>query len=179
MNFIEIQDNLLTKKECEAAIMYVGFTRPFYSDVNKSCTGYDFVNLMPRGESFERSFSPSPLVPIANAIDKLKTSHSKKYCEVNHIGRWHLDYVRLKRWKPGYHFSRWHSEQNVDEPGRILSFLIYLSDNDAYTEFRRHRNVRTKAGRGIIFPAHYTHEHRGSICKKGLDRYIISGYYTF
>ena len=116
MNFIKIQDNLLTKKECEAAIMYVGLTRPFYSDVNKSCTGYDFVNLMPRGDSFEQSFSPSPLVPIADAIDKLKDSYYKKYCELSHIGEWHLDYVRLKRWKPGYHFSL--SLIHISEPTR-------------------------------------------------------------
>ena len=65
------------------------------------------------------------------------------------------------------------------EPYRVISFLIYLSDNDSYTEFRRHRNVRTKAGRGIMFPAYFTHEHRGSVCKMGLDRYIVSGYFTF
>ena len=43
----------------------------------------------------------------------------------------------------------------------------------------RYRNVRTKSGRGIMFPAYFTHTHRGSICNKGLDRYIISGYYCF
>ena len=179
MNFIEIQDNLLTKEECVAAIKYVVGTRRFDLDVNKTYTGYDYVNLMERGGSFEESFSISPLRPIANAIGKLKDFYYKKYSELSTIGRWNIDYVRLKRWNPGYHYSLWHSEQTIDQPKRLLSFLIYLSDNDAYTEFRRHRNVRTKAGRGIMFPAHYTHEHRGSICKKGLDRYIISGYYTF
>ena len=60
-----------------------------------------------------------------------------------------------------------------------MNLKDYLSDNDSQTEFMRYRNVRTKAGRGIMFPAYFTHTHRGSICKKGLDRYIISGYYSF
>ena len=62
---------------------------------------------------------------------------------------------------------------------RVMSFLIYLSDNDSHTEFKRYRNVKMKAGRGIMFPAYFTHEHRGSICKNGLDRFIVSGYFSF
>ena len=90
-------------------------------------------------------------------------------------------YLNVQRTLPSEGYHAWHSEHGIGrtQPWRVLSFLICLSDNDSYTEFRRHRNVRTKAGRGIIFPAYHTHEHRGSVCKKGLDRYMFGGYFSF
>ena len=62
---------------------------------------------------------------------------------------------------------------------KVLVFLIYLSDNDCSTLFKRYDDVETKAGRGILFPAYFTHEHSGSPCKKGLDRYALTGYFSF
>ena len=98
---------------------------------------------------------------------------------MNQISKWELDYLRIKWWKPGDYYSVWHSEHNINSPLRILSFLIYLSDNDSYTEFSRYEKSETKAGSGIMFPAYFTHTHRGSTCKKGLHRYIASGYFSF
>ena len=179
MNFIEIKDNLLTKEECAAAIKYAVGTRIWHVDNNKSHTGYDFTDLMERGEDYVQCFSPLPLRPVFDAIETLKDSYIKSFPEVNSLSPWRVQYVRFKRWSPDHYYSVWHSEHSDEEPYRVLSFLIYLSDNDCSTEFKRYRNVKTKSGRGLMFPAYFTHEHRGSICKKGLDRYIVSGYYTF
>ena len=132
------------------------------------------------GEDYIKCFSPLPLRPVFRAIETLKDSYAESFPEVTNIFPWGVQNVRLKKWSPDHYYSVWHSEHGIgDTSHRILSFLLYLSDNDAYTEFKRHRNVRSKAGRGIMFPAYFTHEHRGSICKRGLDRYIVSGYFIF
>ena len=180
MNFIERQDNLLTKKECSDIIQWVRKNKLIYPDENKdNYTGYDFCDLMHVGENFEKCFSPVPLRPAYRAINTLRDSYAKNFSEVCNLHDWDLEYVRFKWWKPGGCYSAWHSEHMPHTSKRVLSFLIYLSDNNSYTEFKRYRNVQTKAGRGILFPAYFTHEHRGSVCKNGLDRYIISGYYGF
>ena len=179
MNFIEKQDNLLTKQECAEAIEW-SCKKGFIQDINKeNFTGYDYCNLMEWGADYAQSFSAVSLRPIYRAINILKDSYIKSFPEVNRLEPWRIQYVRLKRWTRNNHYSIWHSEHMPQWSGRVLSFLIYLSDNNAHTEFRRYRNVRTKAGRGIMFPAYFTHEHRGSVCKDGLDRYIVSGYYGF
>ena len=180
MNFIEKQDNLLTKQECTEAIEWSCKNKGFIPDINKErFTGYDYCDLMRSGEDYIQSFSAVPLRPLYRAIEILKDSYIESFPEVTNISPWSMQYVRLKRWTRNNHYSLWHSEHMPQWSGRVLSFLIYLSDNNAHTEFRRYRNVRTKAGRGIRFPAYFTHEHRGSVCKDGLDRYIVSGYYGF
>ena len=181
MNFIERQDNLLTRKECMKAIEWVSKNKELNLDENKEThTGYNYYNLMRIDEDPQQCFSPEPLRPLLRAINSLKDSYIKNFPEVSRIHAWDLQYIRLKHWQPGYYYSSWHSEQGVGfYSNRVLSFLLYLSDNNSYTEFRRYRKVQTKAGRGILFPSHFTHEHRGSICKNGLDRYVLSGYYCF
>ena len=177
-DFIEKRDNLLTKKECFDIIQLLKVNT--IPDRNKEkYTGYDWCNIMDRGADIGKSFASVPLRPLYNSILKLKDCYIDNNPEVCHISPWNLDYVRFKWWKPGNYYSHWHSEHSFEASMRVISFLIYLSDNDSHTEFKRHRNVKMKAGRGIIFPAYFTHEHRGSICKKGLDRFIASGYFSF
>ena len=197
LNFLEVQDNLLTKKECADAIEWVRSNRKLLQDPNKNNSGYDYCDLYLNGlfyreinpidpfvakdKTVYQAFAPVSLRPLMNAIIDLKEAYQKRNPEVENIEAWDLEYVRFKWWKPGEFYQVWHSEHGngITQRLRVLSFLICLSDNDSYTEFRRHRNVRTKAGRGIIFPAYHTHEHRGSVCKKGLDRYMIGGYFSF
>ena len=179
-DFVGVKDNLLTKEECREAIRWTKTHKILQEDRQKEQSGYSYCDLMDRGESIGRCFSPKPLRPIERGLRLLVDSYVEKYPEVQMVESWDIDYVRFKWWKPGDYYSIWHSEHGTgDTSYRILSFLLYLSDNDAYTEFKRHRNVRSKAGRGIIFPAYFTHQHRGSICKKGLDRFIVSGYFSF
>ena len=181
MNFIQRHDNLLTRKECTDVIEWIPKNLGMNPDVNKKWSGYDYCDIMDVGENPHKCFSPPSLRPLLRAITILKDSYIKNFPEVDRINPWGLQYVRFKHWQPGYSYSKWHSEHEAERISavRMMSFLIYLSDNDSYTEFRRYRNVRIKAGRGILFPAYFTHEHRGSICKKGLDRYILSGYFAF
>tara|TARA_B100000131_G_C17868775_1_gene513320 strand:- start:44 stop:652 length:609 start_codon:yes stop_codon:yes gene_type:complete len=201
MNFINQQDNLLTKEECNNAIDWIlkngSVCIDQYSPNNSAqyqyCDLVDMSNRMPyisndgkssyylpSNQEFAKRFSPPPLKPLYNAINKLRDTYIDSYPEVFlHLAAWDLEYVRFKWWKPGKHFSDWHSEHDSVENKRVFSFLIYLSDNDCSTMFKRYEDVETRAGRGIMFPAYFTHTHKGSICKKGLDRYLISGYYCF
>ena len=197
LNFLEVQDNLLTKKECADAIEWVRSNRKILQDPNYENSQYIFCDLYlndrfyrginpidpfaVKDKTLLQAFAPVPLRPLLTAIIDLKEAYQKKYPEVENIETWDLEYVRFKWWKPGELYHAWHSEHGIGrtQPLRVLSFLICLSDNNSHTEFRRHRNVRTKAGRGIIFPAYHTHEHRGSVCKKGLDSYMLGGYFSF
>ena len=173
-DYIEKQDNLLTKKECADIIEWVHKNFEMYSD-----KFYDYCNLMKPGGNFEICFSPVPLKPLYESIVKLKNYYRESNPEVDRLGCWDIDYVRFKSWKGGEFYNAWHSEHTPEHLTRVMSFLIYLTDNDCSTEFRNYENVPTKAGRGIMFPAYFTHEHRGSPCKKGLDRFIVSGYFSF
>ena len=166
-NFIQRCDNLLSRNECSDIINYV--SDKLIPDTNAH-TQYEFCHTT--------NWDPE-LKPLQGAIAKLSKSYRKNYPEIDNLDIWNVEYLRIKKWAPGKHYSVWHSEHCKDNPFRVSSFLIYLSDNNSYTEFKRHGKVKTKLGRGIMFPAYFTHEHRGSICKSGMDRYIASGYFSF
>ena len=175
--FISKKNNLLTKDECDKIIDWSFSNRPMDEGITKT-EGYSSVAL------FEKDLIESPqLYSLQRAIAELKNLYIEEYPELNkYVNPWALDYVRIKWWKPGDHYSVWHSEHSPEEQQtliRVAQFLIYLSDNDAYTHFKRHDSVKSKCGCGIMFPAYYTHTHKGSICKKGLNRFIASGYFVF
>ena len=175
---IKVQDSLLTKDECDQIINYT--MSEFHHNFNYTDIGqYHYVQLMRSDESFETKFSNPVLQPAYNAIINLKNLYIEEFPEVQNLDAWNIEYVRFKRWKPDNSFGHWHSEHNTEEPNRVMSFMIYLSDNDCSTNFRRHDSVKTKAGRGLMFPAYFTHEHCGEVCREGLDRYVLSGYYCF
>lgn len=177
-NFIEKQNNLLTKSECQDIISWVFANKNINPHIDIETSGYHDCLLYK-----EEIFELPELKKLSDAIIKLKKCYVENYPEVdNTYCVWDLDYVQFKWWKPGSSFSKWHSDNGGsrnEDFKRILSFLIYLSDNDCSTEFRRYGNFKTQSGTGIMFPTFFTHEHRGSVCKMGLDRFVVGGYFSF
>ena len=80
----------------------------------------------------------------------------------------------------GYH--NWHSENMEYASGhRLLVYALYLNDVDegGETEFLyQGEKVAPKAGRMVMWPASFTHPHRGNPIYKG-EKYIITGWITF
>ena len=89
-DYIEKQDNLLTKKECADIIEWVHKNFEMYSD-----KFYDYCNLMKPGGNFEICFSPVPLKPLYESIVKLKNYFRESNPEVDRLGCWDIDYVRF------------------------------------------------------------------------------------
>jgi hypothetical protein len=64
---------------------------------------------------------------------------------------------------------------------RVLVFTLYLNDVEegGETEFLYlSKRVQPKTGRMVIWPAGFTHTHRGNPPLKG-DKYIITGWVEF
>lgn len=39
--------------------------------------------------------------------------------------------------------------------------------------------IKSEIGKVVLFPAFYTHTHRGQVCPENKNRYIITGYFSF
>ena len=74
--------------------------------------------------------------------------------------------LKLKKIPVGGGFHQWHYENGgVVSSSREFVVQIYLNDDfeGGETEFLYlNQRVQAKTGRGIIFPAGYTHTHRGN-----------------
>jgi predicted 2-oxoglutarate/Fe(II)-dependent dioxygenase YbiX len=77
----------------------------------------------------------------------------------------------------GYH--KWHSDGMRD---RIMTFILYLNDIEegGETEFLyQKKRIKPKAGTLVIFPASYTHTHRGNPVLSNQEKHIITGFFNY
>jgi hypothetical protein len=83
-------------------------------------------------------------------------------------------------------YPHWHSEvfpkdASCEPLHRVLAFQFYLNDvaRGGETEFfYQEKKVHSKAGRMLIFPAGFTHTHRGNVPESN-DKYIITSWVLF
>lgn len=83
-------------------------------------------------------------------------------------------------------YFAWHTEVSPSDPSgeklhRVLPFMAYLNDveDGGETEFY-YQELRVKPVRGtlLIWPAYFTHTHRGLTPRSG-DKYILTGWILF
>ena len=81
----------------------------------------------------------------------------------------------------GYH--KWHCENGVFMyRDRVLTWMIYLNDippeNGGATEFLYQKlALNPKKGTVVLWPAAYTHMHRGGFLTGPTDKYIATGWF--
>jgi hypothetical protein len=91
--------------------------------------------------------------------------------------------VKLQRTVPGAGYHIWHGEQgNEDTANRVLTYILYLNtlDDDAAgeTEFLYQRmRIPPQENTMVIWPAAFTHTHRGNVVHGGEAKYIITGWF--
>ena len=90
--------------------------------------------------------------------------------------------MKIQKTEPGQGYHIWHAETtNKETANRLLTWTAYLNDEfeAGETEFLyQHYRYKPQKGDCIIFPAAYTHTHRGNPPIGG-DKYIITGWVEF
>jgi len=113
---------------------------------------------------------------LKNLTKLILTKYTKLYPEINlTYNKWQLGNYRFKKFIPSNYYNKFHSEQGFNEP-RILSILVYLSNHNCGTEFYNGEVVQSVKGRALMFPAFWTHTHKGQPCPENKYRYILSAY---
>ena len=125
----------------------------------------------------EHRLSNTHILRRANiAITQCLNEYFNRYDTLNSINYGVYSY-RIQRTKPGEGYHIFHNERgNLENANRFLSFIIYLNDveDGGETEFLYYpRRVKPKAGRILVFPADFTHTHRGNQPLTN-DKYIIT-----
>jgi len=115
------------------------------------------------------------------ALEKYK----KKYIYADKTqAAYRLSGCNLQKYKPGGGFKSWHYENNglkgSESSKRHLVFMTYLNTcKSAGTKFfYQDKTYQCKKGNTLIWPAHWTHTHKGVLTNK-LTKYIITGWYSY
>ena len=108
--------------------------------------------------------------------------YSEKYSMLQDISPHSILDVVIQKTSPGQGYHMWHAEaDDIGSRNRILAFNLYLNDVEegGETEFLyQERRVKPKKNRLVIWPAYFTHLHRGNPPLSG-DKYIITGWVEF
>ena len=99
-----------------------------------------------------------------------------------HTGQFAIEGMRIKCYRPNQldQFRLHVDVANRESSARYVSFLFYLNDSDAGTEFPRDNYlVEAREGRVVMFPPLWTHPHRGLMPQDGATKYILSTYLQY
>jgi len=92
-----------------------------------------------------------------------------------------IEGVNFQYYKPGQGFKNWHCERTgMSSVHRVLVFMTYLNDvPNGGTEFL-YQNLKIPAKKGltIIWPADFSHVHRGQITHEH-EKMIFTGWFSY
>ena len=82
----------------------------------------------------------------------------------------------------GDHYAQIHAERtSIKSLHRVFAWMTYLNDvNDGGTTDFTHYDIKVnpEVGKTLIWPAEWTHAHRGAVLKDK-SKYIITGWIHF
>ena len=179
-DFIQIYDFGL-ELACQKIIDF--FERDY--DEEKTRTGgLKFFNKNRQKICATKTLSFSEDVEINELVYCFVSQGIDRYCE-------DFSYLKNKEWRlsPSYNIQRYdgeeegyfslHNEASGSYPYRMLAWMVYLNDADSGTVFPyQDTTVKPRMGRTVIWPAAWTHPHKGVTPNEGV-KYIATGWFYY
>jgi hypothetical protein len=119
-----------------------------------------------------------------NGLQKCYDEYTNKY-SVLKDGKIHGTAMKMQRTPPGGGYHIWHAEQgNGIHANRVLVYMLYLNtlpvDAAGETEFLyQQRRVQPEENTLLIWPATFTHAHRGNLVFGDQSKYIVTGWFYY
>ena len=186
-DFIEIYDNSTSQDLCNELIKWFDFC---------SENGFTYQN-MPGDPKYPKTikddesivypkYLPVSQISIGDEVSDLFRGILIKcythYAEKYDLQKLNLSCFTFKIHKviegQGYHV--WHHEtENIQFCRRVLAWMTYLKvpEEGGETEFlNQSKRIKPVVGKTLIWPAYFTHLHRGNPPLKG-EKYYITGWF--
>lgn len=93
--------------------------------------------------------------------------------------------MKIQRTEPGGGYHVWHSEQgNGEHANRVLAYMLYLNtltkEEAGETEFLyQQRRIHPEENTMVLWPATFTHAHRGNTVFGERSKYIVTGWFYY
>lgn len=187
--FIKVYDNAVSEQYCNDIINWFEanqdqqFTRQETND-RSAIEKCDTAVLLPVGRNLE--VNNGNFIVNKLLLEPIMYYYVTRYTEsfpylAKEMQRQTILQSKIQCTQPGGGYHLWHCEHSdALSAYRVASFVLYLNETSGgETEFLyQHQRVEPKTGRLVIFPAGYTHLHRGN---PPLDKpkYIVTGWMEF
>ena len=132
-------------------------------------------------EAFLLNYTDSGWTTQCNQFLKSCITHYiDEYSVLGKLGFMSSD-CKFQRTKPGGGYHVWHHENaSYYFHQREIVWMIYLNDieDGGETEFLyQKRRIKPTQGTVVVWPAGFTHTHRGGLLCGDKDKYILTGWY--
>jgi hypothetical protein len=117
-------------------------------------------------------------------LQSVTEMYKQKFNRCNNTAPWVVEAAQIQKYPYGGGYLNWHAERTsaiMPMAARHLVFMTYLNDinEGGETEFMYQKvKVKPRKGLTLIWPADWTHTHRGLPSNTEL-KYIITGWYKF
>jgi hypothetical protein len=111
--------------------------------------------------------------------------YSEKYSTLKTSGRIRSSYMKMQRTGPGGGYHVWHHEQAAgSSQARVLTYILYLNtllpEQAGETEFLyQQARVGAEENMMLLWPAAFTHCHRGNAVYGTGHKYIVTGWFYY
>lgn len=174
-DFIGTFDNAVSNEYCDYVINHFEtlksfnktYTRQQFEGVNQTSKKNEIYYLLEESDTQILDTNSKICHTFNDAIWKCYSDYANEYGILSDLSKHHMDnIVQIQKTKPSEGYHMWHCENTKRSHGdRILAILLYLNDIDdgGETEFL-YQSIRVKPKKGslIMFPAYFTHTHRGN-----------------
>ena len=141
----------------------------------------DSLDLIVSRKDFSHPTMQKYLIDLMQVVQ----AYVDKYPTNLEVASWAItEDINIQYYRPGAGYKKWHTERMckiAPYVNRHLVFMTYLNDvhDQGETEFL-YQKIKAKPRKGLtlIWPADWTHVHRG-IVSASEEKYIITGWFDF
>jgi len=113
---------------------------------------------------------------------KIYPNYAETYSALKHCDNFTIYENKVQKTNPGGGYHIWHFESAARaQSNRILTHILYLNDVEEGGETELlylGKRIKPVKGRLVLFPAAFTHTHRGNPPLSG-SKYIVTGWAEF
>jgi hypothetical protein len=133
-------------------------------------------------DSEEKNWDPCDL--FFDGLQKCYDDYSSKYSILRDNGNIRASVMKMQRTGPGGGYHIWHGEQGPGtHANRVVVYMLYLNDLECEggeTEFLYQKmRIKPEENLMLIWPASYTHAHRGNPILGETHKYIVTGWFYY
>ena len=135
-------------------------------------------NLFPFGDK-------NPDQMFFDGLQECYDVYFNKYSVLKDAGNIRATTMKMQRTGPGGGYHLWHCEQNAGvSASRVIAYMLYLNtlppEDGAETEFLyQKKRFNPVENTMVIWPAAYTHAHRGNPVLGETHKYIVTGWFYY
>lgn len=142
------------------------------------------INLSLKGQT-TYDFNNQHIVSIFfEGLQNCYNEYSNKFSVLRHSSI-RGSVMKMQRTPPGGGYHVWHGEQgNGDHSSRVIVYMLYLNtleiEEAGETEFLYQQlRFRPIENQMILWPASFTHAHRGNTVFGNNSKYIVTGWFYY